>query len=275
MPRTDRWSPGSSRGHYGPPRGTRDHTRRSEGHSDGHHRPRGRLAADEQGRELRGRSRERSTLTRVHLSRRPTPSEMHDRSMRRERSRSRERVTLSRLSSRRRTHSLQHREAGPPAYSTEQEQRSLAHSQSQTTLNASKVLRNVRARVVQTHFLPIYLGPSTQGERTVANSAVLFQNHVSKILGTTDDGFFALPQDSPGNPVWRTRADYLPTYCLMTEPQPVVVCRISGQCEPTQVRHVTTTDWLRLLVREEGLNSEAKHAALEALDSITTKPDES
>ncbi|CAN0255207.1 unnamed protein product, partial [Ascophyllum nodosum] len=61
----------------------------------------------------------------------------------------------------------------------------------------------------------------------------------------------------------------------MTESQPVVVYRISGQCEPTQVRHVTATDWLRLLVREEGLNSEAKYAALEALDSITTKPDES
>ena len=95
MPRTDRWSPSSSRGHYRPPRGTRDHTRRSEGHSDGHHRPRGRFAADEQGRELCGRSRERSTLTRVRPSRRPTPSEMHDRSMRRERSRSRERSTLS------------------------------------------------------------------------------------------------------------------------------------------------------------------------------------
>ena len=292
IPRTDRWSPSRSRGHYGPPRGTQDHARRSEGHSDGHHRPRGRLAADEQGRELRGRSRERSTLTRVRPSRRPTHSEMHDRSMRRERSRFRERSTLSRLSSRRRTHSLQHREAGhTPAYSTEPEQRSLAHSQSQTTLNASKILRNVRARVVQTHSLPMYLGPSTQGQRTVANSAVLFQNHVSKILATTDDGVFALPQDSSGNPVWRTRADdltskrrelltnlladYLPTYCLMTESQPVVVYRISGQCEPTQVRHVTATDWLRLLVREEGLNSEAKHAALEALDSITTKPDES
>ena len=213
---------------------------------------------------------ERSTLTRVRPSRRPTPSEMHDRSMRRERSRSRERSTLSRLSSPRRTHSLQHREAGhTPAYSTEPEKRSLAHSQSQTTLNASKILRNVRARVVQIHSLPMYLGPSTQGERTVANSAVLFQNHVSKILATTDDGVFALPQDSPGNPVWRTRADdltskrrklltdlladYLPTYCLLTESQPVVMYRISGQCEPTQVRHVTATDWLRLLVREEGL----------------------
>ena len=263
MPRTDRRSPSRSRGHHGPPRGTRDHTRRSEDHSDGHHRPRGRSATDEQGRELRGRSRERSTLTRARPSRRPTASGMHDRSMRRERSRSRERSTLSRLSSRRlssrrRTHSLQHREAGhTPAYSTEPEQRSLAHSQSQTTLNASKILRNVRARVVQTHSLPMYLGPSTQGERTVANSAVLFQNHVSKILATTDDGVFALPQDSPGNPVWRTRADdltskrrelltdlladYLPTYCLMTESQPVVVYRISGQCEPMQVRHVTAT----------------------------------
>ena len=147
------------------------------------------------------------------------------------------------------------------------------------------------ARVVQTHSLPMYLGPSTQEERTVPNSAVLFQNHVSKILATTDDGVFALPQDSPENPVWRTQADvltskrrelltdlladYLPTYCLMTDSQPVVVYRTSGQYEPTQVRHVAATDWLHLLVREEGLNSEAKHAALEALDSITTKPDES
>ena len=221
MPRTDRWSPGSSRGHYGLPRGTRDHTRRSKGHSDGHHRPRGRLAADEQGRERRGRSRERSTLTRARPSRRPTPSEMHDRSMRRERSRSRERYTLSRLSSRRRPYSLQHREEGyTPAYSTEQEQRSLAHSQSQTTLNAYKILRNVRARVGQIHSLPMYLGPFTQRERTVANSAVLFQNHVSKILANTDDGAFALPQDSPGNPVWRTRADDLTSKTPQTPYRP-------------------------------------------------------
>ena len=159
---------------------------------------------------------------------------------------------------------MRHTTTGTPGYSTELEQRSQSHSQSQNPLNASKILRNVRAHVVQTHSLPMYLGPSTQGERTVANSAVLFQNHVSKILATTDDGVFVLPQDSPENPVW-TRADaltskrrelltdlladYLPTYCLMTESQPVAVYRISGQCEPTQVRHVTATDWLRLLVR--------------------------
>ena len=234
-------------------RGTRDHTRRSGGYSAGHDRPRGRSAADEQRRGPRGRSRERSTLARVRPSRRPTPSELRDRSMRRERSRSRDRSTLSQLSSRRGTTSLQHSEAcHTPDYSTELEQRSQSHSQSRNTLNASKILRSVRARVVQTHSLPMYLAPSTQGERTVGNSAVLFQNHVSKILATTDDGIFALPQDSPENPVWRMRADaltskrrelptdlladYLPTYCLMTESQPVVVYRISGQCEPTQVR---------------------------------------
>ena len=274
MPRTDRWSPDNSRGYYRPQRVTRDHTRRSGGHSAGHDRPRGRSDADEQRRRPRGRSRERSTLTRVRPSKRPTPSEIRDRSMRRERSRSRERSTLSRLSSRRGTTSLEHSKAcHTPGYSTELEQRSQSHSQSQNILNASKILRNMRARVVQTHSLPLYLGPSTQGERTVANRAVLFRNHVSKILATTDDGVFALPQYSPESPVWRTRADtltskcrelltdlladYLPTYCLVTESQPVVVYRISGQCEVTQVRHVTATDWLRLLVREEGLNSEA------------------
>ena len=195
MPRTDRWSPDTSRGYYGPQRGTWDHTPRSGGHSAGHDRPRGRSAADEQRRGPRGRSRERSTLTRVRPSRRPTPSEIRDRSMRRERSRSRERSTWSRLSSRRGTTSLQHSEAcHTPGYSTELEQRSQSHSQSQNTLNAFKILRNVRARVVQTHSLPIYLGPSTQGKRTVANSAALFQNHVSKILATTDDGVFALPR---------------------------------------------------------------------------------
>ena len=70
-------------------------------------------------------------------------------------------------------------------------------------------------------------------------------------------------------------ADYLPTYCLLIESQPGAVYRISGQCESSQIRHVTASDWLRLLVREEELNSEAKHVALEAPDSITVKPDES
>ena len=246
MPNTDRWSPDNSGGYCGPQRGTRDHTLRSGGHSAEYDRPRGRSAADEQRRGPRGRSQERSTLMRVRPSRRPTPSEIHDRSMRRERSRSRERSTLSQLNSRRGITSLQHREAcHTPGYSTELEQRSQSHLQSQNTRNASKILRNVRARVGQTHSLPMYLGPSTRGERTVANSAVLFQNHVSKIVATTYDGVFALPQDSPENPVWRTRADaltskrrelltdllvdHLPTYCLITEPQPVVVYRISEQ----------------------------------------------
>ena len=38
---------------------------------------------------------------------------------------------------------------------------------------------------------------------------------------------------------------------------------------------MTATDWLHLLVREEGLNSEVKHAALNALDFIAAKSDES
>ena len=38
---------------------------------------------------------------------------------------------------------------------------------------------------------------------------------------------------------------------------------------------MTATDWLRLRVREEKLNSKAKHAAQKALDSISAKPDES
>ena len=139
MPRTDRWSPDNSRGYYEPQRGTRDYTRKSGGHSAGHDRPRGRSAADEQRRGPRGRSCERSTLTRVRPSRRPTPSEMRDRTKRRERSRSRERSTLSRRSSRRGTTSLPHSEAyHTPGYSTELEQRSQSHSQSQNTLNASK-----------------------------------------------------------------------------------------------------------------------------------------
>ena len=70
-------------------------------------------------------------------------------------------------------------------------------------------------------------------------------------------------------------ADYLPIYCVGTESQPVVVYRISGQCESTQVRRVTATDWLELLVHEEGINSEVKHTALEVLDSVTVKPDQS
>ena len=119
--------------------------RRSEGHSAGHDHPRGRSDADEQRRGPRGRSRERSTLTRVRPSRRPTPSEIRDRFMRLERSRSRERSTLSRLSSRRSTTSLQHREAcHTPGYSTEPEQRSQSHSQSQNILNASKIPQNAR-----------------------------------------------------------------------------------------------------------------------------------
>ena len=125
MPSTDRWIPDNSRGYYGPQRGTWDHTRRSGGHLAEHDRPCGRSAADEQKRGPRGRSRERSTLTRVRPSRRPTPSEKRDRSMRRERSRSCERSTLSRFSSRRGTASLQHREAcHTPGYTTELEQRS-------------------------------------------------------------------------------------------------------------------------------------------------------
>ena len=38
---------------------------------------------------------------------------------------------------------------------------------------------------------------------------------------------------------------------------------------------MTATDWLRLLVRGEGLKSKAKHAAQKALDSISARPDES
>ena len=108
--RTDRWRPDNSRGHYGPQHGTRDHTRSSGGRSTGHDRSRGRSAAGENRRGQRGRSRERSILTQVRPSRRPTPSEIRDRSMRRERSRSREQPTFSQHSSRRGATSLRQSE---------------------------------------------------------------------------------------------------------------------------------------------------------------------
>ena len=129
----------------------------------------------------------------------------------------------------------------------------------------------------------MYLGPSKQGLPKIANSAVVFQHHVSRTLATTDDIIFAVSQDRGVKYVRRPQsdtptskrlelfydllADYLPTYSQLTASQPVVKYCISGQFKSSQVQHVTATDCLRLLVREEGLNSEAKKAALKALDS--------
>ena len=151
MPRTDRWSPDNSRGHYGPRHGTWDHTRSSWGHSIRHDRSRGRSAVGENRRGQRGRSRERSTLTRVHPSRRPNPSEIQDRFIRREQ------TTFLHSSRRGATPIRQSDTSHTPGHSTEPENKTKqSHSHSQNTLNASKTLRTVRARVVQTHPLPMY-----------------------------------------------------------------------------------------------------------------------
>ena len=124
MPPTDRWSPDKSREHYRPQHGTRDHSRSSGGHSIGHDRFRARSAAGENRRGQRGRSRERSILTRVRPSRRPNPSEIRDRSMRREWSRSRERSTFSQHGSRRGVTSIRQGDTRhTPGRSTEPERK--------------------------------------------------------------------------------------------------------------------------------------------------------
>lgn len=60
----------------------------------------------------------------------------------------------------------------------------------------------------------------------------------------------------------------------MFSKQPIVVHRVSGQRDSLPPGKVTTTDWLRLLVREEALNRGARHAATEALERIRIKPGE-
>ena len=69
-------------------------------------------------------------------------------------------------------------------------------------------------------------------------------------------------------------SDPLDTHAKFSAKEPKIIIRESGEHNAAKTDQATTTDWLRLLVREEALSAPARRAAVKALDAIKLNPGE-
>lgn len=136
----------------------------------------------------------------------------------------------------------------------------------------------------------VYTGQGP-GELSVENSAVALQQTVFGTLLNGDGGLLKMPVDQEVEGEWVTVADdltsrrrellvdllhdHLPTYHTMQQDRDVRVFRISGKVNLVPSAQVTMTDWLRLIVREQGLANGYEDFAANALRTVTRRPSES
>ena len=139
---------------------------------------------------------------------------------------------------------------------------------------------------------PLYKGASlVVKEQTPENNAILFQDHVERILAAADKGALSLPEDvRDASGKWVTIPDernqdrkemisdliahHTATYSRMSSHEHVEVYRVSGQIDFVNPKEVTATDWLRWLVRDEAFDNLKQRAAAEALNRIVRHPGE-
>lgn len=162
-----------------------------------------------------------------------------------------------------------------------------------TGVDAKEVGRAVdrlRKKIAGKHPLPVHVGQSP-GELSVQNSAVVLQQTVHAVLHNGDGGLLKLPIDRKVGGRWVTESDeltsrrrellvdllheHLPTYRDMQDQLDVHVYRITGRVDVVPFDEVTTTDWLRLIVRHQGRSNGYEQFADAALSAIVLKPAES
>lgn len=260
------------------------HARRAAGGSDEgrHSRSRGRSRSR---RRSRSRSRSRSETRdrrsdRTHHSLSPLRG-----------SRSESRHRRDRSADRKRDEDRQRQRSADRRYDEDRRRRSSGNSEQRQPavqggkvprIESKEVIRSVerlRKKITGNLPCPIYVGHGS-GEQTV---------HF--VLHDGDGGLLKLPEDQKVNDCWVTVADdltprrrellgellhpHLQTLRALEEKCDVRVYRISGKIEVVRFQNVTVTDWLRLIVCQQGLCNGYDLAAESAFYTITREASES
>ena len=136
---------------------------------------------------------------------------------------------------------------------------------------------------------PVFSG-SKPGELSICNSAVVLQDKITRTLNTHELGELRLPRDEQNARGFHIRPDAytfrrrelliglvgvsLLTHYQLTASESVKVVTLLGATAVLHPEHVTLTDWLRILVREQALVVDSTDMVREAFYGVQVGPGE-
>ena len=156
-------------------------------------------------------------------------------------------------------------------------------------VEAPKTIDQLRQLITGGMKCPVFSG-SKPGELSICNSAVMLQDKIASTLSTHELGELRLPRDKqdargfhirPDAYIFRRRelliglvGDNLLTHYQLTSSEPVKIVTLLGATAVLHPEHVTLTDWLRILVREQALVVDSTDMAREAFYAVQIRPGE-
>ena len=154
-------------------------------------------------------------------------------------------------------------------------------------VDAPKTIDQLRQLITERIRCPVFAGSKT-GELSISNSAVMLQDKIARTLNTHELGELRLPRDEqdawgfhirPDAHTFRRRelligliGDNLLTHYQPTSSEPVTVATLTGETAVLDPDHITLTDWLRILVREQALVIDSTDIAREAFLAVQARP---
>ena len=131
---------------------------------------------------------------------------------------------------------------------------------------------------------------SKTGELSISNSAVMLQDNTARTLNIHELGELCLPRDKQDAQGFHIRpdahtfrhqelligliGDNLLTHYQLTSSEPLTVVTLTGETAVLDPVHVTLTDWLRILVREQALGIDSTDITREAFLAVHVRPGE-
>ena len=150
-------------------------------------------------------------------------------------------------------------------------------------VEAPKTIDQLRQLITGGMKCPVFSG-SKPGELSICNSAVMLQDKIARTLSTHELGELRLPRDEkdargfhirPDAYTFRRRdiliglvGDNLLTHYQLTASESVKVVTLLGATAVLHSEHVTLTNWLRILVREQALVVDSTDMAREAFYAV-------
>ena len=146
-------------------------------------------------------------------------------------------------------------------------------------VEAPKTIDRLRQLITGGIRCPVFTESKTE-ELSICNSAVMLQDKIVRTLNTHELGELRLPRDEqdvrgfhirPDAHTFRRRelligliGDNFLTRYRLTSSERVKAVALTGETAVLDPDHVTLTDWLRILVREQALVIESTDMAREA-----------
>ena len=154
-------------------------------------------------------------------------------------------------------------------------------------VDAPKTIVQLRQLITGGIRCPAFTGSKT-GELSICNSAVMLQDNITGTLNTHELGGLRLPRDEqdvrgfrirPDAHIFRRRellirliGDNFLSHYRLTSSEPVTMVTLTGETAVLDPDHITLTNWLRIVVREQALVIDSTDMAREASFTVQVRP---